>query len=573
MFKQKEKIGKYMLDNELGRGSFGVVFKAIDSETGKIWAIKRLNKKDISSPKMKSLLDTEVSIMKEITHPNILKLEEMLETDIHYYLIIQYCNQGDFENFMSKNKKLNLEENEAVGFLKQIMNGFQELRKRKILHRDFKLANLFLNDGVLIIGDFGLAKKGFEMASTDCGTPLTKAPELLFDNHGNCYNSKADLWSIGCVYYQMLFGEPPFWGFCIPELIQDIKTKVAKGIPFAGSISDESKDLIKSLLRIDPKERIEWDAFFSHPLFNKVTTSKSEDFTLIFKALTKVALSSKDIDDEFEKNKDILAQRRMISRKDTGEFIDMENLNLLSKIIKPQTAEINQITGSDVLEAQVLLDAENVRQNYIHEKNKISYMDYTVQKIKTLLNRPMLKPYYNSLIELGLLISKKAVVFGGCVVNQLQANSNFLGIEKGPFDNFIKSKHVSEVVSEFHLELTTIQTTFQKMQKIQQAFGSNLAFVNSLSNPNTDLRVLDNNLFEIYNWLLRYTLELNDVIHITQKQDLVSILVLIKNAIYSQINFPLIPNPAFSDFKFNWANFYKRLAQMDYPNMMLFIQS
>jgi len=194
MRKQKEKIGKYMLDKEIGRCFFGVVFKAIEVETGKILAIKRRNKKDLSSPKLKSLLFTEVSIMKEITHPNILKIEDFLETDEHYYLVIQYCNQRNFEDFMSNNGKLNLEEGEAVGFLKQIMNGFQELRKRKIIHRDFKLSNLLLNDGILIIGNFELAKKGFEMTSTRVGTPVTNAPEILFDlNVQNPYNSKVDL--------------------------------------------------------------------------------------------------------------------------------------------------------------------------------------------------------------------------------------------------------------------------------------------------------------------------------------------------------------------------------------------
>lgn len=90
------------------------------------------------------------------------------------------------------------------------MNGFQELRKHNIMHRDFKLANIFVNNGVVKIGDFGFAKSGFEMTSTKLGTPLTMAPELLMDK--GSYNSKADLWSIGVVTYQLLVGEPPFFG-------------------------------------------------------------------------------------------------------------------------------------------------------------------------------------------------------------------------------------------------------------------------------------------------------------------------------------------------------------------------
>ena len=559
MLKQKEQIGKYLLDEELGSNYSEVVFKAIDVETAKIWAIKRRNKKHLSNPHLMSLFVTEVAIMKEITHPNILKLEEILETDEHYYLVIQYCKQGNFEDFMGNNTLLNLEEDEAVGFLKQIMNGFQELRKHKIIHRDFKLSNLFLNDGILIIGNFGLAKKGFEMTSTRAGCPVTMAPEILF-NHGgnNLYNSKVDLWSIGCVYYQMLFGNLPFFAFNVSDLQQNIKTTIAEGISFPGIISDESKDLITSLLRVDPNERIEWDGFFSHPLFNKFTTNKILDFSQNFTALTKVALNTKGIDDEFEKNENILAQQPKILMKDPDQYsFGVKNLNLPSEIPEPQ----------------VLQDAENVRQNYVHQKNKISYMDYTVQKIMTLLKRPMLKPYYNSLIDLGLLISKKAVVISGCVVNHLKTNSNFLSIEKESFDNFIKSKHVCDMVSNFQAVLATTQETFQDLQKIQQALNSDLAFADSPINLNNDLPVLDNNLFQICNSLLRRTLDLKDVFHNMLKQNLASILVLIKNVIDSEKKFPFIPNPAFSDFKFNWEEFYKRLSQMDYEEIMLAIKS
>ena len=82
------------------------------------------------------------------------------------------------------------------------MNGFKELRKHKILHRDFKLANLFINGETLLIGDFGFAKSGYDMAETKLGTPLTMAYEILVSSTENLiYTSKADLWSVGVVYY------------------------------------------------------------------------------------------------------------------------------------------------------------------------------------------------------------------------------------------------------------------------------------------------------------------------------------------------------------------------------------
>jgi serine/threonine protein kinase len=127
---------------------------------------------------LKKLLRTEVAVMNNINHPNIMHLYDFLESNNNYYLVMQYCNKGDLENYLSKQPQNFLLEKDALFFLKQIMNGFQVLHKHKIMHRDFKLANLFLNDSNLVIGDFGFAKSGFDMAQTKLGTPLTMAPEL-----------------------------------------------------------------------------------------------------------------------------------------------------------------------------------------------------------------------------------------------------------------------------------------------------------------------------------------------------------------------------------------------------------
>jgi serine/threonine protein kinase len=569
----KKNIGKYVLDKEIGNGAFGTVYKAIDTETGKIWAVKQISKKKINTSQMKGFLEAEMSIMRDITHPNILKLEETLETDSNYYMVIQYCNQGDFENFLEKSEKNHLPEAEAVGFLKQIMNGFQELRKKKILHRDFKLPNLFLNDGVLIIGDFGLAKQGVEMTKTIVGSYYTMAPELLFNESGTSYTSKADLWSIGCVYYQMLFGEPSFFGTSVLELKNDIKKKISNGIPFPKNVSAESKDLITKLLCFDPKIRIEWDAFFRHPLFDKASQVNSEDFNLIAKALNNMAISSNKTDEEFEKNKNFLTNKQKQLNHSQENLIQIDDFGLHSQGIQSKKIIEGQITESSAKFAQMFVDADNVRQIYVHERNKIGYMDFTVQKIATQLEKPALKQFVNSLIEFGLLISKKAMVFCECILNHLKINSNFLGIDQTLFENFIKSQHVSQVISDFEVELNNVRRTFQAMTQIRQTLNSTLVYVDSINNPNVDLRVLDNNMFEIYNWLLRSTLELNDVFHISIKKDLVSILMFVKNAIYTQLNFPLVPNALFPDSKFNWEEFYQKICQINYSEALAFIQA
>jgi serine/threonine protein kinase len=216
---------------------------------------------------LSGLLKTEVSVMHNINHPNILHLFEFMESSNSYYLVISFCDKGDLEEHMKKTSKDGFKEELSVYYLKQIMNGFQELRKNKIMHRDFKLANIFLkSDGTVVIGDFGFAKSGVEMTSTKLGTPLTMAPELIASTGSASYTSKADLWSIGVVFYHMLQGKYPFFGMSNPELMKDIERKTAN-MPFKKPVSAQAKDLLSKLLVIDPEKRITWKGFFNHPIF------------------------------------------------------------------------------------------------------------------------------------------------------------------------------------------------------------------------------------------------------------------------------------------------------------------
>ena len=166
-----KKVGNYLLLKVLGEGQFGTVFKASHtSNNDDYYAIKTIKKSKIQgNSKLMKLFDTEMAVMSKIKHDNIMHLYEYMETANNYYLVIGYCNNGDLEGHIKKAKKLS--EDEAVYFLMQIMNGFRELHKYKIMHRDFKLANIFLNDDTVVIGDFGFAKSGSEMASTKLGTP------------------------------------------------------------------------------------------------------------------------------------------------------------------------------------------------------------------------------------------------------------------------------------------------------------------------------------------------------------------------------------------------------------------
>lgn len=119
---------------------------------------------------------------------------------------MEYCNEGDLAEYIRLKKMLS--EDEAVEFLVQILNAFKTLVKNKIMHRDFKLANILKHDGELKIADFGFSKLlvNEDFTSTVLGSPLHMAPEII---GGNEYNNKADIWSIATVFFEMLFGKYP----------------------------------------------------------------------------------------------------------------------------------------------------------------------------------------------------------------------------------------------------------------------------------------------------------------------------------------------------------------------------
>lgn len=264
-------IGKYLLVQEIGQGQFGKVFKAIDTQDGnREYAVKVVSREKVQSTShIYRLFQSEIQIMKRLDHPNLLRLVDFLETASNLYVVVQYCPDGDLEKWIQRFGRL--QENEAVFFLKQIMSGFLFLHTNKIMHRDFKVANIFLDGKHLVIGDFGFAKAGVEMATTKLGTPYNMAPEIIFSTGKTFYNSKADLWSIGVVYYQMVCGVLPFLASDMSQLKQMIVQKSGRNLMYPPGImlSQESLDLLRGLLEANPMQRLNWREFFNHPLFLK----------------------------------------------------------------------------------------------------------------------------------------------------------------------------------------------------------------------------------------------------------------------------------------------------------------
>lgn len=179
------------------------MLKGYDRTTNIDVAVKVIKRENLKG-KFVELLENEIKVLKGCNNSNIIRLYDLKKTPNNFYLVLEYCNEGDLAAYVKRKKQLT--EDEAVEFLVQILHGFRTLVKNKILHRDFKLANILLHDGQIKIADFGFAKllTEEEFAKTVLGSPLNMAPEVI---KGKEYNSKADIYSIGVCFYEMLYGK------------------------------------------------------------------------------------------------------------------------------------------------------------------------------------------------------------------------------------------------------------------------------------------------------------------------------------------------------------------------------
>mmetsp|Transcript_96119 Transcript_96119/g.277577 ORF Transcript_96119/g.277577 Transcript_96119/m.277577 type:complete len:595 (-) Transcript_96119:176-1960(-) len=259
---------RYALDSrEVGAGAFGKVFVAEDREVpGRKVAIKKFA---ITHKDMRSSFEREVSLMKELDHPNICKMYETYENGRTVWVVMEYCAGG--EVFDRIQQSGGMDEREAANVIKQVALALKYAHGRSIAHRDLKPENVCYcdkdrkNDYVKVI-DWGV---GFHFntagMSSAVGSPCYTAPEVLMaSDHAN-YTAACDLWSLGVMAYVMICGKPPFWG----ALQEQLKRMQIEKYPMSDSTwkatSIEARSFIRSLLKVDTSQRMQINQVLSHP--------------------------------------------------------------------------------------------------------------------------------------------------------------------------------------------------------------------------------------------------------------------------------------------------------------------
>ena len=238
----------------IGEGSYGAVRRAVHKTTGQVRAVKIIARDRLKLlPKFRD----EVKIMKELEHPNIVRLFETYEDQAFIYLVMELCEGGElFDRIIGAGF---FGEREAAKIVKQMLGALVYVHNRGICHRDIKPENFLMSssadDAALKLIDFGLSARMQPDVplKTRSGTPYYVAPEVL----NGAYDEKCDLWSVGVLSYVLLCGYPPFNGNSDKEILLRVKSgKFVFPDSEWKTVSASAKDFVSRLLAFKPRSRL-----------------------------------------------------------------------------------------------------------------------------------------------------------------------------------------------------------------------------------------------------------------------------------------------------------------------------
>ena len=245
----------YKIIDRLGNGAYGTVYKILDTNDNKTYALKKIEL-DNEIEKNISIIENESNILKSVDNPNIIKFYDCFREKNSFYILMEFCEYKDLNSFINKYKKKNelIPESVIRSIFRELCNGLKEIHSKNIIHRDLKPENIFISDDYLIkIGDFGISKilDGTSYATTKAGTLLYMAPEII---RGIKYTNKIDIWSLGCILYEICTLKRCFDANNILNLAKKIISGVHGKIDL-NFYNDSLQNIIDLALKIDDKQR------------------------------------------------------------------------------------------------------------------------------------------------------------------------------------------------------------------------------------------------------------------------------------------------------------------------------
>ena len=378
------------LIKSIGKGAFGEVYLTSKQGSKEKYATKKIDKKYAANPRAKKYLDNEIQILKEIDHPNIVKLYKVHETTQFYYLVTEYCNGGSLSDCLEEYKKKYkrpFPEKTVQYLMKQIVSAIHYLHEKNILHRDIKLDNILVNfdsaqdksnknmlKAKVKIIDFGFARHlaPSQLAYSTLGSPINMDPGILrklnkMENSRDYgYDQKADIWSLGTICYEMLIGKCTFDAESMKELV----SKVEKGNYFLPTyLSKEAVSFLNGMLQYDLKKRLSAEQLYNHKFLTKH-----------YSELNRIDLK--------EASKNIVGSRLRINSKknqsiwvifETDEENNLDNVSA-EMYVQPQSNQNNN-NNKGKNDDEKINDVNKVKKKTVFEDdNKVAIDEKTLRK-------------------------------------------------------------------------------------------------------------------------------------------------------------------------------------------------
>uniref|UniRef100_A0A3B1JKU1 non-specific serine/threonine protein kinase n=1 Tax=Astyanax mexicanus TaxID=7994 RepID=A0A3B1JKU1_ASTMX len=261
-------MNEYELVRQIGHGAYGKALLVRErSGNARHCVIKQISWSRMS-PREREDSKKEVTLLSKMKHPNIVAFFRSFNERNSLYIVMEYCDGGDLMKKISMQRGQPFKEQQIMDWFVQICLGLKHIHDRKVLHRDIKAQNIFLTQGgsKVKLGDFGIARllnNTVELARTCVGTPYYLSPEIC---ENRPYNNKTDMWSLGCVLYELCTLRHPFEGSSLRQLI----VRICKGYytPVSQRYSSDLRTLVSQLFKISPRDRPSVNSLLKRPLLH-----------------------------------------------------------------------------------------------------------------------------------------------------------------------------------------------------------------------------------------------------------------------------------------------------------------
>ena len=516
-------IANYIFKEDIGEGNFGKVKLGIFKQTGEEFAIKILNKEKIKI-KMKNTVFKENEIITKFNHVNVIFVFDIIEDPENYYIVMEYCKSGEFFDYIVD--KQQLDEDEASIFFYQLINGVEYIHSLGVAHRDLKPENLLLTEKkILKIIDFGLSHEfnGEDFLKTKCGSPSYAAPEII---KGLPYDGfKTDIWCCGIILYAMVCGYLPFEGENNKILFKNI---VDCNPEIPENLREETQELISSILRADPDERVTIDEIKNHDFYlrgkelcdidypklqrmlnrkrhnmsnnNFVNNDKASDDVEFINQKINITIDNDD-NEQYEDIMKIDKADNSIkkSKENTEDNIKIENNDIIIK-------SVNEISCSKITNNSKYDNNINITNNKEKEKNNIKNKEEEKNEeprrhFKFINKRAGLNAFRDKIFSLNKNINKKIENFNNNMHLILNTDVNSIinnKINKNPLlynnqlININKNKININKNNDFENNVNNANTVSSTITGNQKTYYTNSINVNNIFSANEANNLLNN---------------------------------------------------------------------------------